>query len=390
MHALRHRSFTSLLFTVFLLVSCKPLSPSAIPQDATVTLSPTATAISTRPTAAIAISTPTSPKPKDKSYCAENLREWKFIVYPNLVYHTPLSVREGPTGTFWVVSEIGVTKYTGDPVNNVEVTAVFSSSFEALGCEGCESNGSIGITSRGDAWLGTTKGVVIVNNDGGSKIIKGGNIFKRDPGEAAHVELVTGDGKILLTNGGTEICLAESSSRFSCRVLKFLGSPDTPIFEKDHILSAAMNGVDSFWFTTAKSHLILYNYRNDTYQEYDLEQKFPEMEIGSLRQIVVQSETGYLWGISSPLTRKSDKPYLDVFRYSRDGEWDAFDESVFGKEGYGLATIAAMADSIWVGMAYRQGMAYYDYHRGIWRPMKDDNVDDTCWLRGTMFLDISK
>ena len=113
------------------------------------------------------------------------------------------------------------------------------------------------------------------------------------------------------------------------------------------------------------------------------------MKIGFISQIVVHPETGDLWGIDNAIRNGDDKPLLGVFRYKQDGTWVAFDTGLFGQDDYRLLTIAAVSDSIWVGMAFRQGMAYYDYRLGTWKPVQDDNDDDTCWVPGNIFSDVS-
>jgi hypothetical protein len=152
--------------------------------------------------------------------------------------------------------------------------------------------------------------------------------------------------------------------------------------EPDRSVGYAVAGVrgqdDQIWFGTSIGFVL--NYESGTYALEDLRDLFPRSSgIYTIGALAFDERSGTLWALETTppvcpegMLRES----MGVFSRGSDGEWEAFEKSLFspGIEDacWGAFTSIAVTQDgrVWAGMTMRHGLVFYDGED--WRTLRGE------------------
>jgi hypothetical protein len=277
---------------------------------------------------------------------------WETIAIHYGPYGPPRALEGGPENGFWALYNDALI---WQPDNGEASIFIFQ---EMLGCDKCWDiiNGSMAVSTAGDAWLGMTTGVLVVDRQGAWKQIPVGEILPIPNNTSdVHVLLSDQNGNMWVSNRN-RLCYHDGAE-WVCNVLD----------EVVHILSAVSGKADQIWFGASWTIIILFE--RGEYSYYDLAEMSPSMHLSDIGSMAYDPQTDTLWAASLDPPRCVEGQFVDtngVIQRNANGDWTAYKKSLFAREPgdlcwYTLTSIAVTPDGkVWLGMFHRHGLAYFD------------------------------
>jgi len=319
-----------------------------------------------------ASSTPVSiitntPSPTPEKECWEP--DWQ-MVWAN--GHELRAIGEGPQDVFWFLSDSSLDRMSIK--NEIYKFIEFSG---ILHCDNCRDivNGTLAISTSGEAWIGLSTGLLIVDKDGAWRQIDIDEVLPfADKSLGLRVLLSDANGNIWVSNSNS-ICYFNGTD-WNCHQIDGLQEKIT-IAGVEHektaeIISAVSGQANQVWFGTKYGRVILFN--GNDYDVYNLSELTDfNSYIGSL---AFDEKTGTLWALN---TSGGSKDTIGVFRRSSDGNWKTFRRDLFSsrpdQESFGqiLKSIAVTHDgTVWLGM--ERGLALVYYNGVEWKTLDGESL----------------
>ncbi len=331
------------IFLSFLLGACASAPVTVTTANAIIPVaSETPLEATSTPTAPMVASTPEIPS------C------WKEPVWPidparRYDPYGPLrDMEESPENVFWLLYYDALV---WQPDNGKASIFRFQ---EMLGCDKCQDiiNGSMAVSPEGDAWLGLSTGLLVVDRQGAWKQIPVGEILPI-PSDTSnvHVLLYDQNGNIWVSNRN-RLCYYDGAE-WVCKVLD----------EVNVVLSAVSGKADQIWFAASFGKII--HFDDGEFAVYDLAEMSPSMYLSDIGSMAYDAQTDTLWAASldPPGCSESEN---GVIQRNADGDWSAYKKRLFAREQvdfcfYPLTSIAVTPDGkVWLGMVHRHGLVYFD------------------------------
>jgi hypothetical protein len=274
------------------------------------------------------------------------------------------SIKEGPKDVFWFLTDFALDKVVAQ-----EKSYKFYRFQDLLHCEKCQDlvNDTFAISSKGDAWLGLTTGLLIIKSNGEWEQIPTQSVLptaKQPLG--LRVLLADNKGNIWVSNSDN-LCFYNGSS-WKCHQIDGLKEKylinQTPYDETAEILSAVSGNGDQVWFGTQYGRIIFFD--GNKFDVYNLnhltDSSFSSINIGSM---AFDNNTNNLWALN---TRAGYfKGSIGIFRRDSNGSWQTFQKELFftseRDENNFLpftAITIAQDGKVWLGMDGGLALVYYD------------------------------
>jgi streptogramin lyase len=323
-------------------------------------------------------------------YCLDTSLWHRLWVYNLEVDGPPQAVRVGPDDDYWfllqhsVVHRVGEGEYTRYRFGDL------------LDCSECsiESNGTIAIAPQGSAWIGLSNGLLEVARDGTVRYLESAEIFPESGDEEGPLVLVVDTaGRVWTSNTMGWLCHMEGAG-WECVHLNELPSLTGSHAEPDRNVGYAMSAVrgrdDQIWFGTGLGFVL--NYQGGRYAIEDLRDLFPGFRrIYGIGAMAFDELAGALWAVETTPPYCAEgilRDTMGVFSRGSDGEWVAFEKSLFspGIEDAcwgAFSSIAVTEDGrVWAGMTLRHGLVLYDGQN--WRTLTGEPLPSTHPLFGAV------
>lgn len=178
-----------------------------------------------------------------------------------------LALGEGPSGVYWILGTDTITRLVSK-TNNYDIYKFH----DLIGCDKCQDvvNGTLVVSSKGDAWVGLTNGVLVIQGDGIWRYIPLEDIsplksLKDESNDhywsALRVLLEDKHGSVWISYANT-LCFLDVLP-WKCKTFDDLNETSTiagiTSTTADHIVSAVSGHDEQIWFGTQHGKLILYD-----------------------------------------------------------------------------------------------------------------------------------
>ena len=290
------------------------------------------------------LSTPISTTTPDYWIC------WDWV-WSGYEFGRVREIAESPSNILWVLHDNGLVRLAPDGMKRVFDLR------EMLGCEECMEiiNGTLAISPDGNAWVGLSTGLLIIDKTGEWKTIATDVIVPQleHPLEA-YVLLTDKNGNIWVRIRNN-LC-SYDGKEWGCQPVKLR-------FESDRIMSAVMGQDDQIWFGTYEGEIIQFD------QNEFLVIDVPEKDFQNIRSLAFDHQTNTLWAVSSSVSKYQEvnKNYPSkILQRTADGSLIFHETSLFLWDGSAcdpplFTSVAITPDGIvWVGMFFCHNLIYYD------------------------------
>jgi ligand-binding sensor domain-containing protein len=267
---------------------------------------------------------------------------------------------EGPDNIYWFLTDFALDKIS----DNKKISYKFQ---EILHCDKCQDilNGTLAISARGEAWLGLSTGVLIIDKNGEWRQITTEKVLP-SANKALGLRVLLSDinGNIWISNSNN-LCSFDGAT-WKCYQIDGLEEKyELNGIQHDNtaVISAASGQANQVWFGTRTGRIILLNDKKfDVYNLNELIRPPPfNPEIGSM---AFDKRTGELWALNT--FGRNLEGSIGVFRRTSDGSWQTFRKDMFfserGDSFYMPLTAITISEDgkVWVGMERGLALVYFD------------------------------